>query len=221
MNDETPQKDRLGHLGKARNKRVFNPAYSRFVRIMRFVLPVSALAIMVVVIAWPRMEASIVPLKTSMEPVEIEQLVSRNELINPRFESEDDRSQPYTITATRAIQSIENADAVLLEEPKADITLRSGTWVAIEANQGTYRQNAQNLLLEGDVRLYHDEGYRMHTPRMMMNLPSRHARSDERVTGQGPGGSIEASGFQLHAESETLIFTGPATLVINRSVKGL
>lgn len=194
--------------------------YSRVVRGLRVALPLVAAGIAGLLMAWPRVE-------TTMETVPREAVfpndpaVGANELLNPRFESRDRKDQPYTVTASRAMQSATDPKLILLEKPMADITLKNGTWIAAEAAKGSYRQEEETLLLEGHVRLFHDDGYELLTEKMLVNIGVEEAWSDVPVRVRGPAGTIDATGLTASGPEQKLIFTGPAKLVLNRSVKGL
>lgn len=192
--------------------------YTRFVRIMRLALPLVAIGIIGLLLSWPRVEKTLAPIPAQAV---VPKTVGKNELVNPRFQSTDENSQPFSITAKRAVQSARDPSVVLLEDPTADITLKNGTWLAAEAQRGAYRQNADRLLLQGKVKLFHDQGYEMQTEKLLVNLKSREAWSDEPVYGQGPAGTLQASGMQAMADADQLIFTGPVKLVLNRAIKGI
>ncbi len=211
---------RFLQLGKtSRSRRLPGKGYTTFVHIMRLALPMVAIGIIGLLLSWPRVEETMAPIPE--QAAGMPQTVGKNELVNPRFESMDDKKQPFTITAQRAVQSDNDPSVVLLESPVADITLTGGTWLAAEAERGAYRQNADRLLLQGKVRLYHDEGYEVTTRKLLVNLKSRQAWSDEPVFGQGPAGTLQATGLQAHAATGQLIFTGPVKLVLNRKIEGI
>jgi len=214
-----PSGKRFSQLGKIpRTIQLPGKGYTTFVRVMRLALPLVAIGIIGMLLSWPRVEETLAPIpKEAVAP----SAVGKNELVNPRFASTDAKDQPFSITAARAVQSAGDPSVILLENPVADITLTNGTWLAAEAEQGAYRQNADRLLLQGKVRLYHDEGYEVTTAKLLVNLKSREAWSDEPVFGQGPAGTLQASGLQAHAATEQLIFTGPVKLVLNREVRGI
>lgn len=187
----------------------------------RLLLPISALGIVAVVIAWPQMDKA----RTSITPVPrdeiLPQTIGKNELINPRFESEDEQSQPYTIIAESATQDNTNPDLVILHNPKADFQMRDGAWVAGEAETGHYQQDSRTLKLEGRVKLFENQGYVLNMPTLDLDMNTRRATTSEPVSGHGPAGTIAATGLDADAATGTLIFTGPAVLTLNTSVKGL
>ncbi len=208
--------ERFQHLNQPR-KQLPTAAYSRFVRQAKIILPLIAAMIVGVLLAWPQAQ-------DAFEAIPQEELslptVGQNELLNPRYESQDSKNQPYTITAARAVQSVHDPEVVMLDKPMADITLKDGTWLAVEALKGSYRQNTEQLLLEDTVKLFHDLGYEMKTEKLLVNLKTQEAWSDKDVHGHGPAGTLEATGMQAQTEEGRLIFTGPAKLVLNRNVKG-
>ncbi|MCB9990332.1 MAG: LPS export ABC transporter periplasmic protein LptC [Rhodospirillales bacterium] len=206
----------LGRTGTQR--RLPGKGYSKFVRFMRLALPLVAIGIIGLLLSWPRVEDTI---KAVPKETLVPQTVGKNELVNPRFESTDGKSQPFTITAKRAVQSARDPSVILLETPMADILMNDGAWMAAESEHGAYRQDSERLLLEGKVKLFHDRGYEMKTEKLLVNLKDREAWSDMPVYGQGPAGTLEATGMKAESGSSQLIFTGPVRLVLNRSITGI
>lgn len=214
--EETSRK-RLDRLIQTSNDRShLNHNYSRFIRWMRLILPTIALIIVAVVMSWGYIqEEQLAPL---IESSQIQQSIGKNELLNPRFESRDDKNQPYTITAGRALQGEDNENLIILDEPLADMMLNSGNWVAIQSIQGAYRQDNERLLLREKVKLFHDEGYQLETEELHLDLNKSTAWSDLNVYAQGPAGTIYAKGLQANLDQGLLLFTGPAKLILNQSV---
>lgn len=211
--------DRKERLSAARDPRPasYNPKYSIFIKRLRLILPIIAAILMAVVFAWSNMsDENIIQAQSPQAP----KIIGKNELLNPRFESVDKKNQPYTITAARAVQQETNEDLVVLSEPLADIVLESGNWLAVKADAGEYRQDAQKLKLNGNVEMFHDSGYQMTTTEIHVDLEENKARSDTDVYGQGPGGTLNAKGLRADNVKEELIFTGPAKLVLRNVGKG-
>lgn len=193
-------------------------AYTRFVRAMRLLLPLVAVGIVGIVVSWPRVEERMTaPPNVSPQA----QTVGQNELINPRFESQDSKAQPYTITATRAVQSSANPDIVFLETPVGDIKLSDGAKLGAAAEKGAFDQKAQTLNLEGRVKLVHDKGYEMTTEALLVDMAARTAYADTDVAGHGPAGTLAASGVKADMANGAVIFTGPVTLTLKSGVEGL
>src|SRR5688500_18169303 len=105
--------------------------YSLVVRWMRLVLPLIALCVIGVLIAWPRMEEAMMPVARQASSMPAP---AKNEVLNPRFESLDNSNQPFVVTAARALQDLKDPDLVLLQKPAAEITLTSGRKLAGRAD---------------------------------------------------------------------------------------
>ncbi len=194
-------------------------AHTRFVRRMRLALPLAAFAIVAVLFAWPQMDRTMEPVRASA--VDGGPVQGRNEVLNPRFESRDEKRQPYTITATRAVQNPANPDEILLETPLADLTLTTGKWIAAESRAGVFEQKKRFLKLQGDVKLYHDDGYEITTDALEIDIESRTVRAPGPVIGHGPAGSLEAKGgLSARTDTGVVILKGPARLVLTQALPG-
>ncbi len=185
--------------------------YSAFIRSMRITLPLIALAIITILFSWNIFKTDdMAPAKPDAKTASA---IGKNELLNPKFDSVDDKNQPYTITAERALQDTDG-ELMVLDAPMADIVLNSGTWLAIKSRQGAFRQESQRLLLKDDVRLFHDDGYSAKTQELDVDLKAGTARTNVKITGHGPAGTLNASGMYADSKAEVLIFTGPAKIVL-------
>jgi lipopolysaccharide export system protein LptC len=220
MTDDTPpgedRRDRLGQLS-GRPQQAVNHTYTRRVRQLRLLLPILALIIVGVVFAWPQMGQIRPEQAPASQP---HKRAGSNELIKPKFTGQDSNDQPYIVTAESAVQSADDPDAVLLDRPHGHTTTDDGITVDVQAAKGTYRQKAQRLTLEDDVRLSNDQGYRLDGTRVTVDMVAHKAWSDQPVQGQGPAGTIKATGLQADTDTGVLVFTGPATLTLTHAMKG-
>ena len=98
------QPDMMRHLvaERPRQKNNISPFYSRTVRWLRLALPLIALGLTAVVFTWN--SNTQVAMIADKNDKKIPTTVGKNELLNPRFEGADQKGQPYTLTATRAVQ---------------------------------------------------------------------------------------------------------------------
>lgn len=191
---------------------------SRFVATMKYVLPGLAMLLLIVVVAWPefsydedrfRIPAAVGPVGTS-----------RPQVLNARVLGVDSKSRPYQITAeTSSLKNENGREFYLLEQPKADILMRDGAWVALTATDGQYEEDKKSLLLLGDVDIFHDAGHEFRTQRARFNLNDRSAAGDDPVEGQGPLGTLHSEGFRIYDGGDRVLFTGKATMQVYRSAR--
>lgn len=225
MNSEQQNKaDRLNRIAQR------GPVYQRseilrvFVKSLRLVLPVVALGIIgLLIMAQPPEEAMIMPAAGDEKRDEGQgsisriETVSRNELLNPNFESVDQKKQPYRIRAQKAIQGEKDEDLIILEQPVASMDLNNGHVVGAQAKQGAYNQKTQRLFLQGDVVLTHDTGYDLNVPELHVDLDKGQVWSERNVSIQGPSADLKAQGMEGRSEQDVLIFKGPAQLTLKRA----
>jgi lipopolysaccharide export system protein LptC len=208
---------RLLNLGRRKRPRI-SRRYSYIVRGLRLLLPLLALVIVAVVMAWPKMEdGAITPIpRENIIPKE----TGRNELLNPHFEGADKDRNPYAITAARAVQSLKDSSIVLLEQPVADVSLSGGGKINARADNGVYRQNSKILVLDGKVAVQNDGGLTIRSDRLNISIDDRITWTDTAVTGDGPSGTLAAKAMNANNATGVVILTGPAKLVLTPSGKG-
>ncbi|MDB5491576.1 MAG: hypothetical protein JWO78_1425 [Micavibrio sp.] len=207
---------RLLNLGRRKRPRI-SRRYTIFVNSMRFVLPVIALGIIAVVLAWPKMDDDFTAAQTKDI---IPQNAGRNELLSPHFESTTEDQNPYVITAIRAVQDMNDQSIILLEQPVADITMKNNDMLNLKAKNGVYRQDQKILILDGQVEIVNRAGFTIHSQRMNLSVDDKIAWTDTAVHGEGTQGTLDARAMNANNATGIVIFTGPAKLVLNQTTKG-
>ena len=187
--------------------------YSRFVSIMKFALPVVALALAGLVILWPQLRGIEEGLPLGFGRLKLSDTGDPN-MVNARFVGADSKNQPFSVTADLAKNVLSGSSKVELEMPKADLLVEDGTWLVLTANSGTYDKASKTLDLQGAVNLFHDSGYEFKTKAAKINLNQGVAVGDRPVVGQGPFGMLQAEGFRIKDRGKTMLFTGKSKLTI-------
>lgn len=189
-------------------------ARSRLVATMKYLLPGLAFALLVLVVVWPRLVAE--EERFRLEVPAVGPLGgSKPQVINPRVLGVDSDDRPFEISADMGTQTeAEGLDLYLLDNPKADIFLQDGSWVALTARDGRYEMDNKILNLAGDVNVFHDNGYEFHTQTARVNLDDRSASGTDPVRGQGPFGLIDSEGFRILDGGGRILFTGKAHMTV-------
>ncbi|WP_421988999.1 LPS export ABC transporter periplasmic protein LptC [Roseococcus sp.] len=182
----------------------------RFVQAMKFLLPLGAAGLLALLLLWPELEGRDGRLSFRRGPALVPEAL---QLVAPRFQGIDELGRPYTITA-RIGRQVGQEEVMLLDQPRADILLNDGAWVYIEANNGRYDKPAQHLDLDGDVRIFHDNGMLFRTEAAAVQIDQGSADGDRPTQAQGSFGTIESEGFQLRDRGAVMIFTGKAHAVL-------
>lgn len=211
-------RERAAAYGAGTNRLPHSRAYSRFVSLMKFLLPVAALAVIVLVVAWPHINTGDLRFRLG---ITVMKLAGSDDpsMINPRYVGTDSDNQPFSITADLARNVSDQGTRVTLVMPKADITLEDGTWLVLTANDGDYSRTEKTLNLAGEVNLYHDSGYEFRTERAAIDLTAGAATSNDPVEGQGPFGRLEAAGFRMVNKGNVIHFLGRSKLTLYPGAK--
>ncbi len=186
---------------RAHRRREIRPVsrvYSRFVTMMKVVLPAAALALMALLAAWP----SLTELPTPKISADKGQL----EMIKPRYIAADEHNQPFSVVAAQADKSADQPDIILLDQPEAEMTQNDGAWVTIRSDKGWYDQTTGILKMRGNVRILRDDGNEFTTTEADADVRKGTAWGDQHVEGQGPQGVINAQGFRLSDRGKTVVF---------------
>lgn len=206
------EREKLSGLSRGENRSNTDVhRYTKLIRSLKIILPLIALCIVAVLFTSNMFEGDALAPKALQE--DVTPVAGTNQLVNPRFDSVDEKNQPYTITAESALQNLKS-ERIALKKPLADIVLNSGQWIALQSDTGEFNQKTQKLHLDENVRLYHDAGYQFSMQTVDIDLKANTAVSDTHVEGHGPMGTLDAKGLQANGETEQLVFIGPAKLVL-------
>jgi len=181
--------------------------HGRGARFARIALPLVALGLVGLIVAWSRIDPVIKQIQlgdTEQAPEEIETVTMEN----ARFAGIDSENRAFNITAVRATQSADDNNHIDLQLPKADIVLSSGAKVAIQSDTGGLQRDTQILELVGKVTLTQDQDYEFHTEKARIDLNARTAGGDSPVKGRGPQGEIHAEGFDILDGGARVVFRG-------------
>jgi lipopolysaccharide export system protein LptC len=186
-------------------------AYSRFVQLSKRALPAVAASLLLLVVAWPRLEDAFEKIRLNAARIDLSEARDLH-MVQARYTGIDRENRPFVITAQIARQKPNLNDLITLERPKGDLTTQTGTWIELSGDTGFYQPQQQLLDLFGNVALFQDKGDEFHSASAHVNMAAGTAEGDDPVTGQGPFGTITAQGFRIINKGATIFFTGHATL---------
>ena len=209
----------IPRYGRARQLGRRVAGYSRFVNLMKVLLPAVAVVLVVLVGAWPYLQTkddrfrigfSALKVRDAEDPV----------MINARYMGTDKNALPFSITADIAKNLVKGTATVELEMPKADMTLDDGSWLVLTAETGIYSRETRTMELVGAVNLFHDSGYEIRTAKAYIDFGQGTAYGTDPVRGHGPFGELVAEGFELESKGKIIRFTGKSKLVLFPGIDG-
>jgi lipopolysaccharide export system protein LptC len=161
---------------------------------MKVVLPTAAGLLLAVVIILPQLRPE--PEQFAAEVAVVEGSIGNTlSLVNARYLGTDTSGQPFSVTAKTVREPAGDDNNIELTAPQADISLNDGTWLMVGAESGQYHRETQTLTLEGEVNLFQDQGYELHTQTATVMLEEGSASSTTPVSSQGPFGQLQSQGL--------------------------
>lgn len=192
--------------------------WSRTVGLLKVLLPTVAVSLIALVIVWSQVRNSETGFSLSLSLFRTEDARKLN-MVNARYAGLTRTRRPYLVTAGVAVLDNPRADTIHLTDPKGDVTLKSGAWVALSAPKGDYHQERQILELRDGTTLFHDSGLQFDTPTATINLQESSAFGHDPVAGHGPASEITSEGFRVADEGTRVIFTGKSHLTLYPKAK--
>lgn len=190
--------------------------YSRFVSVLKFSLPVAALAI-IGVLAFRLSGGGLTAQKVAdATPAAEKTTPGQIELIAPRYEGVDEKGRAYVVTAERAVRAVEAPDTVVFDNPAAEVELADKSHLSAKGKVGAFDRKLETLVFTSGVTLVHDGGYTVQLADLTIDLKRRGAQTSHPVHGEGPRGTLEAKGMTVSPGGDRIVFTGPALLTLRR-----
>ncbi|MEM7212002.1 MAG: hypothetical protein AAF479_08925 [Pseudomonadota bacterium] len=192
-------------------------SYSRTIRWMKVVLPISAILLIGLIFLAGRDRFDATP---AQQVVSAAALGAGLKLENPRFAGVTSDGDPYVVTALSALPDGASPDRIELEEPEGELRLKDGMVLTVESIHGEMFRQKELLNLEGDVILRTSDGYRADSTRVEMDMANRITIVPERLIAKGPRGEIEADRLRVEQTGKTnkdikALFTGNVRVILN------
>jgi lipopolysaccharide export system protein LptC len=200
-------------LARRRRRFMARSRHSRYVGILKILLPSIAVGLILLLVVWSQMNLDERRFRIGLTELAPEEVDSVN-VVNARYEGIDKQDRPFTVTAAHAVQVEKESDVIDLTEPRADITLGGGAWLALAADTGRFVRKDDLLDLRGSVSLFHDRGFEFHAETVRINLEDSTAISHDPVDGQGPDGHVTAQGIEVMKGGDRILLLGRAKLVL-------
>jgi len=188
--------------------------YTRFVGMMKMLLPAIAAALLGLVVIWPKVAPRDNVFREAFANFNIK-AVDTQSMQNPHYYGTDNRNVPFSVTANYASQVDVQNNVMSLDNPVADFTRKDGSGVILNADSGLFRQKDEILDLLGHVDLYQDNGFEMHTNSARLEVKVGNASGDEPTHAQNPSGTIDGEGFRMRDRGRNITFTGKCKAVLN------
>lgn len=189
--------------------------YSRYVRLMKVILPVSIVLSIGLAIGWPYLQ---IAKQEHVEKVDTSHPeIRENRMLRPHYVSTDKKGQPFHVNADWAKQKTEHLSDLI--NPQGSMTMLEGETFNVKSKKGHYDSQGKTLTLEDNVTLTSTDGYHIHTEKAHVAIDNKTIEGDSYIEGEGPTGTIMGQkGFKVESRPQgkkVLTLKGPSRIVIN------
>lgn len=180
--------------------------HSRLVRILRFALPASAVAIAVYYAATL---IGVSNIGTEIARTAIPKIIpSALTMMNPRYRGFTKDGGAYVVTAHSATPDASNTNLVHLSGVTGDLTQKDGGKLSLTAKEGLYDSSNESVLLTHDVNLKTDRGGWARMEQLRFESRTGLITSDQPVEFGNPQSKITGEQLRIMQKSKEVVVTG-------------
>jgi lipopolysaccharide export system protein LptC len=192
-------------------------SHDRVIAFLRVVLPVLIGILAAFVVVLPLYAGGDVSFLLDKKKVEVAK--ERLRVQSASYKGEDDKGQPFALTAGSAVQKSSAEPIVKLVKLTAKVELPDGP-ANVVGQHGRYDMDKQQVTIDGPVRVDGSGGYRLLTQDSTLDLVTRTMKSGGAVTGQVPQGTFSANQMNADLASHVVRLDGNAHLrIVPRKTK--
>lgn len=152
--------------------------------------------------------------KLEIKSVEIAE-TGEVKLTGARYRGLSPSGRPYEITAEQANEAQDGSGIVDLTQPTATVTMRTGSVVKIQSDDGVFNKNQDLVKMRGDVVLTQpDRNLRLNTESLQANLKAGQMRTHSAVIVRDTIRKITADNMQAFDNGARIVFGGTARMTI-------
>lgn len=188
--------------------------HSRRVRALKFLLPASAVFVIVAFVAVSFVD-TLVP-----EGVEIESVAVRDGRLvmqNPVMSGQTTDARPYRMQALRAVQDLSAPDVITLEEIVADLPVSKEDVAILNASSAIYDRSAQTLVFTEPFTVESETGFAAQMRSADIDIGTGEMATSDPVAIQTGEASVVAQSMKMQDNGRVIILQDKVRMTINPS----
>jgi lipopolysaccharide export system protein LptC len=190
--------------------------HSRMVRILRYAVPASMVAIAFIVLAASFLNRFRLVPAFPIDPGKISLSGTKINMELPRFNGFTTDSRPYQLIARVAVQDVTKPDILELEEIEAQIDLKDGQHVNVRSINGIYDTRREVLQLSNHIVVNSSSGYEGHLSEATISVATGDVVSESPVEMKLPNdGLLNANRLESGQNGDLIVFGGGVEVTLN------
>ena len=183
----------------------FNRAkrHSRRVRVLKFAVPLLAVAIAVAFPVYSYLKA---PLSVSVQADGTAFSDGKLVMANPKLNGFTKQKLPYSLTATRATQDVGQQAVIDLEGINAKLPVETDNIVSVDAAHGIYNRDANTMDLTSDVSVTTTDGLVAKFKSIFLDMGKGSMKTSNPVDVSRGGSRITADSMSVEDNGRLVVF---------------
>lgn len=132
------------------------------------------------------------------------------------YRGTDSNGQPFSLRAGSAVQKSSREPVVQLRDLEGRLQV-DGRASVVVARRGVYNIDREQVAIDGPLQFQAEDGYRLTTRDVAIDLRTRRIASEGRVDGRMPIGTFSANQMQSDLKARTVTLNGNARLHIDQN----
>ncbi len=184
--------------------------HSYLVKLLKLVLPLSAMALLSLVVL-----PALVPQSTGLTFKKVEAVNLTSYIMhNPHYEGFDKKNGNYVIDAATAQIDIKNTGSVPLTKLKVSITHIDDTSTIVTAQKGFYDRDEKKMDLEGGIQFHNSTGMSAFFETAKINMATKMIQSDKPVRVEMPQGKVTSNAIKIYGQRKYVEFIDDVKLFL-------
>lgn len=176
--------------------------HDRVIAVLRIALPVAIAALAVMLAIAPLLGGRDVSFVLAKDRVAVAR--ERMRVTEANYRGQDSKGQPFQLRAASAVQQTSRDPIVRMDDLSARLALDNGP-ATIVARKGRYDMDTEKVAIDGEVLFTGEDGYKMQTRDVTVDLKTRKIASGGPVDGKGELGTFQ--GGHLTGDLNTRVIT--------------
>jgi lipopolysaccharide export system protein LptC len=186
-------------------------AHDRLVAVLRIILPAAVGVVAALMVFLPLTVGGDVSFVLDKNKVEVAK--ERLRVDSADYRGQDDKGQPFTVTARSAVQKSSADPNVQISDLTAKIQLTDGP-ATVRAPSGKFNLTSQQLAVDGPIAVDGPDGYQLQTRGATMDLKNRTMNGTGGIDGTVRQGTFSADRMEADLDNRVVRLNGHVRLRI-------
>ena len=187
--------------------------HKKVVSFLRWLFMVLACVVTLVIFIWPQVVRQRTFLKEFLKAADIEyNPISSMNMAKVSFSSQDEKGQPFILTASKVTEIDPEKKLVQLDDPRGVSHQNSGKDVSFTSTYAYYYQKDDLVHFLEDALVETSDGYTGKLSDVRLNYKKETAESRRPINVSGPELTLKAQGFKSRQNGDEIDFLGSSYL---------